>query len=151
MKVPKFFVRNFKIIAMTKMCITFYQVMSLLITPYSLDWKENHFMLATLKLVRRLQFFYHVLSGLVTPYHTLSPWLERKPFYVGNFKISSQPPDFLYLITPCHSLLITPYHTLSPWLKRKPFYVGNFKISSPVSDFVSHLITPCHSLSHLIP
>ena len=31
---PKVFVCNFKIIAMTKICITFYQVLSLLITPY---------------------------------------------------------------------------------------------------------------------
>ena len=131
MKIPQFFVRNFKIIAMTKVFITFYQVLSLLIItpyhilfprlerkpfyvsyfkissqapdflshlitpcnslsqyikPYPLDWKENHLMLTTLKLVPRVQIFYHILSCLVTPYHTLSSWLERKLFYVGNFK-----------------------------------------------------------------
>ena len=48
------------------------------------------------------------------------------------------------------SLLITPYHTLSARLETKPFDVSNFKISSQASDFLSHLITPCHSLSHLI-
>ena len=143
---------------MIKICITFYHVLSLLITPYPLawkenrfmlatlkissqapgvlshlikschplitpyplGWKENHFMLATLRLVPRLHIFYHILLCLVTPYHTLCTRLERKPFYVGNFKISSQAPDVLsHLITSCHSL--------------------------------SHLITPCHSLSHLIP
>ena len=35
--------------------------------PCSLGWKENQLMLATLKLVRRLQIFYHMLSCLVTP------------------------------------------------------------------------------------
>ena len=59
-------------------------------TPYPLGWKENHFILATLKLVPRLQMFYRILSRLATPYHTLSPRLERKQFYVGKFKISSQ-------------------------------------------------------------
>ena len=94
--------------------------------------------------------FYHFLSFLITPYHTLSPRLGRKPFYVGNFKISSQAPDFF--ITSYHvlSLLITSYHTLSPRLERKPFYVGNFKISSHAPDVLSHLITSCHFLSHLI-
>ena len=127
------------------------------------------------------------MSLLVTHYHTLAPRLERKPFSFGNFKISSQPPDFLVdLITPCHSLspLITPYslgwtenhfhlatlklvpslqifyhilsrlatlyHTLSPGLERKLFSFVNFKISSQPPNFLSHLITPCHSLSHLI-
>ena len=68
-------------------------------------------MLATLKLVPRFQMFYHILSRLVTPYHTLSPRLERKPFYDGNFKINFQTSDLSYLITSCHSLshLITPY------------------------------------------
>ena len=47
-------------------------------------------MLATLKLVPRLQIFYHILSRLVTPYHTLSPRLKRKLFHVGYFKIMSQ-------------------------------------------------------------
>ena len=47
-------------------------------------------MLANLKSVSRLQVFYHILSRLVTPYHTLSPRLKRKPFYVGYFKIRSQ-------------------------------------------------------------
>ena len=96
---------------------------------------------------------YHALSLLITPYHILSPGLDRKSFSIGNFKISSQAPEFLsHLITPCHSLslLITPYHTLSPGLDRKSFSIGNFKISSQAPEFLSHLITPCHSLSHLI-
>ena len=69
-------------------------------------------MLETLKLVPRLQTFYYILSGLVSPYYTLSPRLERKPFHVGNFKISPHAPDVLSpLITSCHSLLHlnTPY------------------------------------------
>ena len=50
---------------------------------------------------------------------------------------------------PVLSLFITPYHTLFPRLERKPFYVGNFKVSSQAPDLLSHLITPCHSLTHL--
>ena len=53
MNVPKFFIHNFEITAMTK-----------------------------------------IWSGRVTPYHTLFSRLERKPFYIGNFKISSQALDF---------------------------------------------------------
>ena len=85
------------------------------VSPYALGWKENHFHLATLKLVPRLQFFitsYHPLSLLITTYHILSPMLERKPFLFGNFKITSQAVvSLLHLITPCHFLgqLITPY------------------------------------------
>ena len=51
--------------------ITSSYTLSLLITLYPLGWKQNHFHLATLKLVPRPQFFYHILSRLVTPYHTL--------------------------------------------------------------------------------
>ena len=74
--------------------------------------KVPKFLFAILKLVLRLQILYHVLSHLVTPYHTLSPGLERKLFPFGNFEISSKAPDFLsHLTTPCHSYshLITPY------------------------------------------
>ena len=144
-------------------------------------------LIATLKLVPRLQIFHHILSRLVTPYHTLSPTLERKPFSFGNSEISSQAPDLLsHLITPCHSLshlitscplswkqnhlmlttlklfprlqifyhilslLVTPYHVLFLRLERKPFSLGKIKISSQAPDFLSHLITPSHSLSRLI-
>ena len=124
MKVPKVFVCNFQIIAMTKICITFYQVtpditsyhtVSLLITSchtLSTRLETKHFHLATLKLVSRLLISYHIIPRLVTTYHTISPRLETKPFSLGNFKISSQALNFLsYLIMPCHSLshLITPY------------------------------------------
>ena len=47
--------------------------------------KVLKFLFATLKLVPRLQIFYHTLSRLVTPYHALSPKLERKQFDVSNF------------------------------------------------------------------
>ena len=50
----------------------------------------QHFMLATLKLVPRLQIFYHILSCLLTPSQTLSLRLGRKKFSFGNFKISYQ-------------------------------------------------------------
>ena len=95
MKVQKFFIRNFKIIAMIKIGITFYHALSLLIapshnlsptlekkpfsfenfkmrfitsyhalslliTPYPQGWKQNYFHLSTLKLVPRLQIFYHI-------------------------------------------------------------------------------------------
>ena len=118
MKVPKVFVCIFQIIAMTKICITFYQV-----TPDITS--------------------YHALSLLITPYHTLSPRLEAKPFSFGNFLISSQAPTLL-------SHLITPYHTLSPRLKAKLLSFGNFEIRFQSPNFLSLLITPCHILSHLI-
>ena len=117
--------------------------LSHLITAYPLGWKKNHLMLATLKLVPRPQFFNHILSRLVIPYHTLSPRLEAKPFSFGNFLISSQAPTLL-------SHLITPYHTLSPRLKAKLLSFGNFEIRFQSPNFLSLLITPCHILSHLI-
>ena len=46
--------------------------LSFLITPFPLRWKQNHLMLATLKLVASPLTSYHILSCLVTPYHTLS-------------------------------------------------------------------------------
>ena len=90
-------------------------------------------MLATFKLVPRPQFFYHILSCLVNPCHTLSlslsPRLEAKLFSFGNCKISSQSPNFLsHLITPCYIL-----SHLIP---------GNFKISFQARIFLSHLVTP---------
>ena len=38
--------------------------MSLLITPYILGWKENHFMLATLKLVPKIKLLPHLALGI---------------------------------------------------------------------------------------
>ena len=116
----------------------------------SLGWKENHFMLATLKLVPRLQIFYHILSRLVTPYHTLSPRLERKLFYISNFKISSQASDFLsHLVTSCHSLshLITPYPL--GW-KENHFMLATLKLVPRLQMFyhiLSRLATPYYTLS----
>ena len=90
--------------------------LSHLITPCPLDVKPNDFMLATLKLIHKATGLfitsYYALSLLFTPYHTLSHILQRKPFYVGNFKISFQAADFLlHLIVPFHALseIITPY------------------------------------------
>ena len=100
-----------------------------LITPYPLGCKQNHFYFATLKLLPRLLFSYHILSCPVTPYHSLSPRLEAKLFSFGNCKISSQSPNFLsHLITPCYIL-----SHLIP---------GNFKISFQARIFLSHLVTP---------
>ena len=45
-------------------------ILSHLITAYPLGWKENHLMLAIFKLAPRPQLSYHILSRLVTPYHT---------------------------------------------------------------------------------
>ena len=43
----------------------------------------------------------------------------------------------------------------APFIEGTTFIEGkqgcNFQISSQAPDFLSHLITPCHSLSHLIP
>ena len=47
-------------------------------------------------------------------------------------------------------LLITTYHILSLRLEAKLFSFGNCKISSQSPNYLSHLITPCHSLSHII-
>ena len=53
-------------------------MLSVLLTLYPLGWKEKQFHLETLKLVPRLQSFYHILLRVATPSHTLSPRLERK-------------------------------------------------------------------------
>ena len=124
--------------------------LSHLITPYPLGWTENHFHLATLKLVPRQLIFYHILSCLVTPYHTISPGLDRKPFSFGNFQISSRAPEFLsHLITPCHSLshLITPYPL--GWTENH-FHLATLKLVPRLLIFyhiLSCLVTPYHTLS----
>ena len=107
-------------IAMNKICITFYHA------------------------------WYHIFSHLFTPCHTLSPRLETKPFSFGNFKTSSQAPNFLSHLINALSLLITPYHTLSPKSEATPILFGNFQNSSQIANFLSHLITPSHFLSHPI-
>ena len=147
MKVPKFFVRNFKIIAMTELSIIFYHALSLLITPYALGWKENHFLLAASKLApSRCRVFttsYHALSLLITPYPL--GWKENH-FLLTTLKLVPRLRTFYHMLL----RLVTHYHTLSASLKRKLFSFGNFKISSQAAIFLSHL-TLCHSLPHLIP
>ena len=129
MKVPNVFLCNFQIIAMTKICMTFYRVTS--------DITSSH-----------------AMPLLITPYHTLSPRLETKPFSFGNFKISSQAPIFLsHLITPCHSLshLIKPYPL--GW-KQNHFHLATLKlVPRPLISYhvSTRLDTPYHNLSHLIP
>ena len=139
---------SLKLVPKLLIFITSRHVLSLLITPYFLDWKENHFMLTNLKLVPRLQIFYHILSCLVTPRHILSPGLLRKPFYIGNFKISSQALDFLsHLITSCQLLshLIPPYHLV--W-KENHFMLATLKLFPRLLIFIPSyhvllfLITP---------
>ena len=76
---PKIFACNFQISSQAP------EFLSHLITPYPLGWTENHFHLATLKLVPRLLIFYHILSRLVTPYHTLPhliPWVGQKTIFI---------------------------------------------------------------------
>ena len=97
-------------------------MLSVLLTLHPLGWKEKHFHLETLKSVPRLQSFYHILSRIVTPSHTLSPRLERK---ICSF---------------------TPF----PRSEKKTCSFGNFKTSSQAPGLLSHLITCCHSFSHLI-
>ena len=128
--------------------------LSHLISPYPLGLKQNYFHLATLKLVPSSLFSYHILSHLITPYHTLCTRLEAKPSSFGNFKISSQVPIFLsHLIMRCHSLshLITAYPL--GW-KENHFHLATFKlVPSPLTSYhiLSHLFTPYHTLSQLIP
>ena len=77
-------------------------------------------------------------------------------FQSVNFKIKWRSQSFLFpTMYYTLSRLVTPYHTLSHFTvnvekKTKQFFIGNFKISSQAADFLSHFITPCHSLSHLI-
>ena len=147
MKVPKFFVRNFKIIAMTELCIIFCHALSLLITPYALGWKENHFLLATSKLApsgcRVFTTSYHALSLLITPYPLGQ---KENHFLFATLKLVPKLQIFHNILP----RLVTHYHTLSTSLKRKLFSFGSFKISSQTAVFLSHL-TLCHSLLHLIP
>ena len=92
---------------------------------------------------------YLALPLLITPYHTLSPGLDKKPFPFGNFKISSQAPEFLsHLITPCHSLshLLTPYPL--GWTENH-FHLATFKLVPRLLIFyhiLSRLVTPYHTL-----
>ena len=85
----------------------------------------------------------HSLSHLITPYPL--GWTENH-FHLATFKLFPKLLNFYHIL----SSLDTLYHTLSPGLERKPFLFDNFQISSQVPDFLSRLITPCHSLSHLI-
>ena len=114
-------------------------------------------MLATSKLVPNPNFlitYYHAMSLLVIPYHTLSPRSETKLFSFSNCKISSQAPTFLsHFITPCHTLshLIIPYPL--GW-KQNHFHLATLKLVSRPQFFyhiLSYLATPYHTLSHLIP
>ena len=83
---PKIFVCNFQISSQAPDFLShLINALPLLITPYPLGWTENHFHLATLKLVPRLLIFYHILSRLVTPYHTLShliPWVGQNTIFI---------------------------------------------------------------------
>ena len=128
MKVPYVFICNFQIIAMTKICITFYQV-TLVITSD------------------------HALPLFITPYHTISPRLETKPFSFGNFKTSSRVPNFLsQLTTPCHSL-----SHLIPQVGNKIIFISHLATLNLVLRLLisyhnlSRLVTAYHTLSHLIP
>ena len=108
-------------------------------------------MLATYKLVPRHQFFYHILSCFVNPYHTLSlslsHRLEAKLFLFGNCKISSQSPNFLsHLIMPCHTL-----SHLIPQVGSKTIFILQLQNQFPGPNFfyhiLSHLLTPYLTLS----
>ena len=114
-------------------------------------------MLTTFKLVPRPQSFCHILSCLLTPYHTLShfiPLVGKKSFSIGNLKISSQVPNFLsHFITPCYSLshLIILYPL---GLRKKHFHLATLKlVPRPLISYhiLSRLLTPYHTLSHFIP
>ena len=79
----------------------------------------------------------------------LSPRLERKVFYVGKFKISSQAPDILsHLITFSHSLthLITPY--LLGW-KENHFMLTTLKLV-PRIQLLSHLFQALKTVSLIV-
>ena len=89
----------------------FVHSLSHIITPYSLGWKENHFHLATLKLVPTLQIFYHILSCLITLSLLITPyplgWKENH-FHLATLKLVPRL-QILYhhlshLVTPCHML-----------------------------------------------
>ena len=145
MKVPKNFVCNFQIIAMTKICITFYQVtpditsydaLPLFITPYhtlSPRLKTKPFSFGNFKISSQAPLSLSHLSRLVIPYHTLSPRSETKPLDVDNFKLIPRPLISYHIL----SRLVTHYHTLSPRLELKPFDVDNFKISSHYYVFIT--------------
>ena len=69
-------------------------------------------MLATFELVPRPNFFitsYHAFLLLITPYHTLSPRLERNHFQLATLKLAPSPLISYHIL----SRLLTPYHTLS--------------------------------------
>ena len=59
-----------------------------------------------------------------------APFIEGKNFHIAIFSNSNQ---LISKLNECPKI-----------------FVCNFKISSQAPDFLSHLITPCHSLSHFI-
>ena len=124
MKVLKVFVCNFQIIAMGKICITFYQacLISHLITP----------------------------CNSLSHYITLFPRLETKPFLFGNYKTSSQVSIFLkHLTTPCHSSshLSTPYHL---YWEKKQFHLATLKLV-PMPQFSHHILSHLSLLTTRYP
>ena len=112
-KGPKMFVCNFKISSQDQhfllRLITPCHSLSHLVTPYPPGWTENHFHLATFKLVSRIKIFYHILSRLallITPY---PPGWTENHFHLAIFKLVPR----LLILYHILSRLVTPYHTLS--------------------------------------
>ena len=127
--------------------------MSLLITPYQTLSPRLEAKLISFRNCKISSQSPNLLSYLVTPCHILSHLVTPYPlrckqnhFYFATLKLVPRP-LFSYHILSC---LITPYHSLSPRLEAKPFSFDNFKISSQGPIFLTHLITPCHILSHVI-
>ena len=144
---PQFFLSYF---------ITPCHSLSHLITTYALGWKKNQFNLETLKLVPRSLISFHILSRLSTPYHTLSPRLETKPFQLTNVKVDPR----LQLFYHISSHFFTSYHTLSHLISHYPlgckqnqFHLSILKlVPGPLISHhnLSRLVTPDHTLSHVM-
>ena len=115
-------------------------ILSHLITPYPLGWKQNRLHLATLKLGPSPLTSYHMLSRLVTSYHTLShliPQVGSKTIFIWQLFNQFSGPNFVITSYHALSLLITPYHTLSPRLERNHFQLAILKLV-PRIMFLSH-------------
>ena len=92
----------------------------------------------------------HLHFAIFSDFNQLILKLNEGPkIFVSNFKLVPKL-QISYHIYQALSLLITCCFTLCRRLERKPFSLGNFKISSHAPDFLSHLLMPYHSLSHLI-
>ena len=116
-------------------------------TPCFHAWKKNPIS-DILNLGSKSLKSCHVLSRLITPYHSFSLMFNRKRFFVTTLDLVPKLWKSYHIL----SHLITFYHTLFPYVRQKS---DNFKFSTKTSKqyhAFSHLPTSYGTLlPHVIP